>query len=52
MAADPKELLIIPGADHVDLYDQMGKIPFDKLTAFFQTNLRQAHAAETAAASR
>jgi uncharacterized protein len=52
MAADPKELLIIPGADHVDLYDQMDKIPFDKLTAFFQTNLRQAHAAATAAASR
>jgi uncharacterized protein len=52
MAAEPKELLIVPGADHVDLYDQMDKIPFDKLTAFFQTHLRQAHVTETAAASR
>lgn len=33
------ELVIIPDADHVDLYDQMDKIPFDKLTAFFQKNL-------------
>ncbi|CAH9050527.1 hypothetical protein PSEHALCIP103_00210 [Pseudoalteromonas haloplanktis] len=33
------ELMIIPDADHVDLYDQMDKIPFDKLTAFFQKSL-------------
>jgi len=39
-AAEPKELLIIKGANHVDLYDQMDKIPFDKLTAFFQTHLK------------
>ena len=38
-AAEPKELVIVPGAVHVDLYDQMDKIPFDKLTAFFQKNL-------------
>lgn len=38
-AAEPKELMIIPGANHVDLYDQMDKIPFDKLTAFFRTHL-------------
>jgi len=31
--------VIVPGAVHVDLYDQMDKIPFDKLTAFFQRNL-------------
>jgi len=31
--------MIIPDADHVDLYDQMDKIPFDKLTAFFQKSL-------------
>ncbi len=37
-ASDPKELLIIPNADHVDLYDNL-KIPFDKLTVFFQQNL-------------
>lgn len=37
-----KELLIIPGAVHTDLYDGGGKdyIPFDKLTAFFQENLK------------
>ncbi|MFC4653920.1 alpha/beta hydrolase [Rheinheimera marina] len=38
-AAEPKELLIIPGANHVDLYDQMDKIPFDKLSSFFKTHL-------------
>jgi len=38
-AAEPKELMIVPGAVHVDLYDQMDKIPFDKLTAFFRKNL-------------
>ncbi|MGD9944223.1 MAG: alpha/beta hydrolase [Burkholderiaceae bacterium] len=38
-AAEPKELVIVPGAVHVDLYDRMDKIPFDKLTAFFQKNL-------------
>jgi uncharacterized protein len=38
-AAEPKELVIIPGAVHVDLYDRMDKIPFDKLTAFFQRHL-------------
>ena len=39
-ALEPKELLIVPGADHVDLYDNMEKIPFDKLEQFFNTNLR------------
>lgn len=38
-ASEPKELLIVPGADHVDLYDQTDKIPFDRLTAFFETHL-------------
>ena len=42
-AAEPKELLIIPGAVHVDLYDQIDKIPFDKLTAFFTSHLASAH---------
>jgi len=40
MASDPKELLIIPNADHVDLYDQMDKIPFDKIMQFFTKNLK------------
>jgi hypothetical protein len=39
-AAEPKELMIIKGANHVDLYDQMDKIPFDKITSFFKTNLK------------
>jgi len=39
-AAEPKELMIIPGANHVDLYDQMNVIPFDKLTEFFARNLK------------
>ena len=39
-AAQPKELLIIPGASHVDLYDRLDKIPFDKITAFFEKSLK------------
>jgi uncharacterized protein len=39
VASDPKELVIVPNADHVDLYDQMDKIPFDKLTSFFKQHL-------------
>ena len=39
-AAQPKELMIIPGANHTDLYDRVNVIPFDKLTAFFSTNLK------------
>jgi len=38
-AREPRELLIVPGADHVDLYDRMDKIPFDKLTDFFRRGL-------------
>jgi uncharacterized protein len=40
MASDPKELVIVPEADHVDLYDKIGKIPFDKLTEFYTKNLK------------
>jgi fermentation-respiration switch protein FrsA (DUF1100 family) len=39
-AAEPKELMIIPGAHHVDLYDQVNVISFDKLTEFFTKNLK------------
>lgn len=35
-----KELIVVEGADHVDLYDQMDKIPFAKLADFYQKNLR------------
>lgn len=38
-ANEPKELYIVPGANHVDLYDQTNKIPFDKLTNFFMEHL-------------
>ena len=40
MASEPKQLLLVPGADHVDLYDRMDKIPFDKISEFFGKNLR------------
>ncbi len=39
-AAEPKELVVVPGAGHVDLYDRTGLIPFAKLTEFFKTNLK------------
>ena len=36
-----KELLIIPGASHVDLYDDVaGVIPYDKMEQFFKENLK------------
>lgn len=38
--ADNKELLIIPGAVHTDLYDRKDIIPFDKITQFFHSNLK------------
>lgn len=40
MISGPKELVIIPGADHVDLYDKKDKIPFDRLETFFKDNLK------------
>ena len=39
-ANEPKELMIIPGAVHTDLYDRTDIIPFDKLEAFFKENLK------------
>jgi len=40
MAGDNKELLIIPGASHVDLYDNLDVIPFEKLNSFFNMHLK------------
>lgn len=40
MANQPKKLLIVPNANHVDLYDQFDKIPFDTLELFFKDNLK------------
>lgn len=38
-AAEPKELMIIQGADHVALYDRMDQVPFNAITAFFAKHL-------------
>ena len=40
LTGDNKELLIIPGAVHTDLYDRMDVIPFDKLAEFYSTYLK------------
>ena len=40
LQGDNKELMIIDGASHVDLYDNFEAIPFDKLESFFGDNLR------------
>jgi uncharacterized protein len=37
---EPKELMIIKNANHVDLYDRMNKIPFDTISGFFGDNLK------------
>jgi fermentation-respiration switch protein FrsA (DUF1100 family) len=39
-AAEPKELHIVLGARHIDLYDRTDMIPFDKLESFFTENLK------------
>lgn len=39
-AGQPKELYIVPGAGHIDLYDRTDLIPFAKLASFFNDNLR------------
>lgn len=38
-AIEPKELLVVPNADHVDLYDQKDKIPFEAIVNFFEKHL-------------
>ena len=39
-AAEPKEIYIVEDAEHIDLYDRVDRIPFDKLEDFFNTNLK------------
>jgi fermentation-respiration switch protein FrsA (DUF1100 family) len=39
-AAEPKELVLVKGAGHVDLYDRVTLIPFDKLKSFFTDHLK------------
>jgi uncharacterized protein len=41
LAAEPKQLVIVAGAGHVDLYDRVDLIPFDTLATFFRNNLAQ-----------
>ena len=41
LAGEQKELYIVPGAGHVDLYDRVNLIPFDKLESFFKENLKK-----------
>lgn len=38
--AEPKELYIVPNVEHIDLYDQVDKIPFHKPESFFKDNLK------------
>lgn len=38
-APDPKELMIVANTNHVDLYDQVDKIPFDRMAEFFGEHL-------------
>ncbi|MBO7422853.1 MAG: alpha/beta hydrolase [Oscillospiraceae bacterium] len=40
MSAEPKELYIVEDAEHIDLYDRVDRIPFDKLESFFKDNLK------------
>jgi hypothetical protein len=40
LAGEPKELFIVLGAGHVDLYDRVNLIPWDKLTSFFTEHLK------------
>ena len=40
LAKEPKELVIVPGARHIDLYDRVDMIPFDKLEDFFTKALQ------------
>ena len=40
LKGDNKELFIVPGANHTDLYDNLEKIPFNKIAEFYQKNLK------------
>ncbi|MBQ7185505.1 MAG: alpha/beta hydrolase [Alphaproteobacteria bacterium] len=42
LTGDNKELIIVPDASHVDLYDNMNKIPFDKIESFMRENMKDA----------
>lgn len=39
-ANEPKEIYVVEDAEHIDLYDRVDRIPFDKLETFFKSNLK------------
>lgn len=39
-AAEPKEMVVVEDAEHIDLYDRTDRIPFEKLASFFGENLK------------
>ena len=39
-AQEPKEIYNVKDAEHIDLYDRVDRIPFDKLERFFKENLK------------
>ncbi len=41
MAAEPKELVVIEGANRIDLYDRTEMIPWNRLTSFFEQHLNK-----------
>ena len=51
-AAEPKELVIIANVVHVDLYDKLDVIPFDKLDKFFKDNLKSESTPKASARQR
>ena len=36
----PKEMQVVEDAEHIDLYDQRDRIPFDRLAEFFTVNMQ------------
>ena len=40
LKGDNKELFIVPGADHTDLYDNLDKIPFDRIADFYKKSMK------------
>ena len=42
LKGENKELYMVPAANHVDLYDNLEKIPFNKIEAFFLPSLKEA----------
>ena len=39
-ALEPKEMLVVEDAEHIDLYDQRDRIPFGRLAEFFTVNMQ------------